>query len=143
MAPRIRLSKLLQAVVLSLLLLLPIAVNGQATVIAPVSDSTVDEEAVGNPPVITSDVYIEGVASGGIGVLGNFFFTPRQADVVSYTFNLTGPAPLSGTVTAATDGTASLPWTPSVTGEYTLAVSSTTSLTSSATTTYAIVVAAD
>ncbi|MET8355868.1 hypothetical protein [Micromonospora sp. NPDC005171] len=70
-------------------------------------------------PKITATVYQQGGTSGGPGVPGVFTFTPRQPDVVSYRYRF---GTVTSTVAAATDGTASVTWTPTKAGLTSLTV---------------------
>ncbi|MGW2464559.1 hypothetical protein ACWC2M_37110 [Streptomyces sp. NPDC001761] len=76
-------------------------------------------------PTVASDVYPENGSGGGAGVPGTFTFTPRVADVVSYTYTFGNGDP-EVTVPADAQHTASVEWTPAADGWYDLTVYATT-----------------
>lgn len=75
-------------------------------------------------PTVASSVYPENGTGGGTGVPGTFTFTPKVTGVASYTYTFSDGT--TGTVKAAHDGTATLPWTPTQNGWYDLNVYATT-----------------
>ncbi|MFJ7216613.1 hypothetical protein [Amycolatopsis sp. NPDC098790] len=75
-------------------------------------------------PVIASDDYPDGEFGGGPGVPGTFRFSTASDSAASYDYTFSGPSgDESGTVAAGPDGTATLTWTPSEAGYYSLTVS--------------------
>lgn len=86
-----------------------------------VTATTTSTFALSTAPKITATVYRQGATSGGPGVPGVFTFTPRQPDVVSYSYRFNT---VTSTVAAAADGTASVTWTPTKAGLTMLTVSS-------------------
>jgi hypothetical protein len=71
-------------------------------------------------PVVTSDIYPDGVAAGGPGVTGTFTFTSRLPHTVSFTYDVDFGDPV--TVPASPDGTATITWTPQASSGYLLEV---------------------
>lgn len=75
-------------------------------------------------PTVTSDVYAENASSGGVGVPGTFTFAPKVPGVVSYTYSVDwGP---STTVTASSDHSSTINWTPTESGSHDISVYATT-----------------
>ncbi|KDN84052.1 hypothetical protein [Kitasatospora cheerisanensis] len=75
-------------------------------------------------PTVTSDVYPEDAAGGGVGVPGTFTFAPKLKGAVSYTYSFNWSA--ETTVPAGGRGEAKISWTPTESGWYALEVHGTT-----------------
>jgi hypothetical protein len=75
-----------------------------------------------NTPLVTSDEYPSGPFGGGVGVEGSFTFAPAYPGVVSYTYAFDNG--VSQTIAAASDGTATVRWTPTTSGFHELIVTS-------------------
>ena len=71
-------------------------------------------------PTISSDVYVEGGTSGGVGVPSTFTFAPPVKDVASYSYSFDYGT--TQTIVKAHDGTAQLSWTPTASGSYDIEV---------------------
>lgn len=73
-------------------------------------------------PIVSSADYPAWSTSGAPGVAGTFTFRPRGAGITSYTYRFANDDPK--TVAAAGDGTATISWTPTSYGYFSLTVTS-------------------